>query len=64
MRSETFSKEEINAFLEAFAALPQRVIWKTDSIPGVPKNVLTAKWFPQFDILSKSDGLDNYDLFD
>ncbi|PSN46987.1 hypothetical protein C0J52_17341 [Blattella germanica] len=52
VRSETFSSEEIKAFADAFAELPQRVIWKTDTIPGLPKNVLAAKWLPQFDILS------------
>ncbi|KAJ4434825.1 hypothetical protein ANN_23396 [Periplaneta americana] len=52
VRSETFSEEIIRSFLDAFAELPQRVIWKTDTISGLPDNVMTSKWLPQFDILS------------
>lgn len=52
VRSETFPKEAMRSFLDAFSELPQRVIWKTDSIPELPKNVMTSKWLPQFDILS------------
>ncbi|XP_049957789.1 UDP-glycosyltransferase UGT5-like [Schistocerca serialis cubense] len=42
------------AFLEAFAQLPQRVLWKweVDSLPGQPENVMIAKWLPQQDVLA------------
>jgi glucuronosyltransferase len=45
-----------NAFLQAFAKLEQRVLWKfeTDSLPGQPSNVKLCKWLPQSDILGKS----------
>ena len=47
------SPEKVKAFLDAFAELPQRVLWKweTDSLPGQPKNVMLGKWLPQNDIL-------------
>jgi glucuronosyltransferase len=43
------------AFVEVFAKLKQRIIWKweTDILPGKPQNVKTGKWFPQSDILGK-----------
>lgn len=41
-----------NAFKEALATLPQRVLWKYDGeMEDKPKNVMTRKWFPQRDIL-------------
>jgi glucuronosyltransferase len=57
VRSETFPKDKLRAFLDAFAELPQRVLWKTDTIPGLPTNVMTSKWLPQFDILSMKNKL-------
>jgi len=42
------------AFIEAIAQLPQRVLLKYESeMKDKPKNILTRKWFPQRDILSK-----------
>lgn len=42
------------AFIEAIAQLSQRVLLKYESeMKDKPKNVLTRKWFPQRDILSK-----------
>ncbi|XP_060837325.1 UDP-glucosyltransferase 2-like isoform X3 [Rhopalosiphum padi] len=39
-------------FIEAFAQVPQRVLWKYDGeINGLPENIMTKKWFPQRDIL-------------
>jgi glucuronosyltransferase len=52
VRSETFHEEKLRAFLDAFSELPQRVLWKADNISGLPTNVMTSKWLPQFDILS------------
>jgi glucuronosyltransferase len=57
VRSETFPEEKLRAFLDAFSELPQRILWKTDNIPGLPKNVMTSKWLPQFDILSMTNTL-------
>jgi glucuronosyltransferase len=57
VRSETFHKDKLRAFLDAFAELPQRVLWKADNIPGLPTNVMTSKWLPQFDVLSMKNKL-------
>nr|XP_053652053.1 UDP-glycosyltransferase UGT5-like [Cherax quadricarinatus] len=40
-------------FLEVFASLEQRVLWKweTETMEGLPSNVRLAKWLPQQDIL-------------
>ncbi|XP_060853245.1 UDP-glucosyltransferase 2-like isoform X2 [Rhopalosiphum padi] len=41
-----------NAFKEALAQVPQRVLWKYEGeMKDKPKNVMTSKWFPQRDIL-------------
>jgi glucuronosyltransferase len=53
VRAETLPKDKLEAFISAFSELPQRVIWKTDDIVGLPDNVRTTKWCPQFEILSK-----------
>ena len=57
IRAETLPPEKRDAFLQAFAELPQRVLWKweADTLPGQPKNVKISKWLPQFDILSKKE---------
>lgn len=42
-----------NAFREALAQVPQRVLWKYEGeMKDKPKNVMIKKWFPQRDILS------------
>jgi len=41
---------------EGFGELSQKVLWKLESdqpIVNLPKNVITRKWFPQYDIISK-----------
>ena len=39
-------------FVNVFAKLKQRVIWKfEDDMEGVSDNVLVSKWLPQQDIL-------------
>ncbi|XP_067012380.2 UDP-glucosyltransferase 2 isoform X2 [Anabrus simplex] len=42
------------AFLNTFAKLKQKVLWKweDDTLPGVPDNVRIGKWMPQNDILA------------
>ncbi|XP_049857716.1 UDP-glycosyltransferase UGT5-like isoform X3 [Schistocerca gregaria] len=54
VRGNTIPEEKRLAFLEAFAQLPQRVLWKWEagSMPGQPDNVMTAKWWPQQDVLA------------
>jgi hypothetical protein len=55
IQADTLPDDKRQAFVQAFSELPQRVLWKweADTLPGQPKNVKTAKWLPQFDILSK-----------
>lgn len=44
----------IKSFKEAFANVPQKVLWKYEGeMNDVPKNVMIKKWFPQRDILRK-----------
>ncbi|XP_046994613.1 UDP-glycosyltransferase UGT5-like isoform X1 [Schistocerca americana] len=54
VRSTALPEHKRRAFLEAFAQLPQRVLWKweVDSLPGQPENVMIAKWLPQQDVLA------------
>ncbi|KAF4519361.1 UDP-glycosyltransferase-05 [Ephemera danica] len=54
LRSDAMPAHRRDAFLQAFAELPQRVImkWESDSLPGQPKNVKLGKWLPQQDILA------------
>lgn len=41
-------------FLNAFASIPQRVIWKYEKpIENLPENVMISNWVPQRDILGK-----------
>jgi glucuronosyltransferase len=53
VRSDHMPEEKIQAFLEAFSELPQRILWKweSDILPGQPPNVKSEKWLPQQDIL-------------
>jgi glucuronosyltransferase len=46
----------IDALMEAFSKVKQRVLWKweTDRLAGKPPNVKVGKWLPQADILGKS----------
>ncbi|XP_069681769.1 UDP-glycosyltransferase UGT5-like [Periplaneta americana] len=52
-RTETLPAEIREAFLHAFAELPQRVVWKweSDTLPGKPDNVKIVRWLPQVDVL-------------
>ncbi|CAH1389498.1 unnamed protein product [Nezara viridula] len=49
-----YLKEQMNAFLEVFKELPQRVLMKyePEDESQVPPNVKLSKWFPQQDILA------------
>ncbi|XP_049956922.1 UDP-glucosyltransferase 2-like [Schistocerca serialis cubense] len=54
VKGSTMPEHKRIAYLEAFAQLPQRVLWKweVDSLPGQPENVMIAKWLPQQDVLA------------
>ena len=53
VKTDTLAAEKRDAFLEAFAELPQRILWKweADTIPNKPPNVKIARWLPQVDVL-------------
>ena len=53
IKGETFPKDKLDAFISVLSALPQHVVWKTDTIPGLPNKFMTGTWLPQFDIISK-----------
>ena len=52
--SSDLPNETLQIFLDVFAKLPYRVLWKweKDDLPGKPDNVFTAKWFPQHSVLA------------
>ncbi|XP_059470472.1 UDP-glycosyltransferase UGT5-like [Neocloeon triangulifer] len=54
LRGTWFPERQRKAFIEAFAELPQRVLWKweSDSIPDQSKNVKVYPWMPQQEILA------------
>ncbi|XP_065216827.1 UDP-glucosyltransferase 2-like [Planococcus citri] len=52
VRAATLSSETKKAFRDAFAELPQRVIWKfEEKIENLSSNVMVLDWVPQRDIL-------------
>ena len=46
----------VEMFARAFAAIPQKVIWKLggNQPPHLPDNVKLMKWIPQNDILGNA----------
>ncbi|CAB3376275.1 Hypothetical predicted protein [Cloeon dipterum] len=57
LRSEQMGETRVKAFVDAFAQLKQRVLWKweADSLPATlthPPNLKLAKWLPQQQILA------------
>lgn len=52
MKSADFPIEKRDAFINTFAKMKQKIIWKfeDDTVP-MPKNVFTSSWLPQSDIL-------------
>ncbi|XP_055308151.1 UDP-glycosyltransferase UGT5-like, partial [Sitodiplosis mosellana] len=54
MQSSKLPRHKIEAFLDAFRNLKQRVLWKfeDDSLTNVPSNVFILKWAPQNDVLA------------
>lgn len=54
VRVSTMPKETLRAFRDAFAEIPQKVLWKFElEMEDAPPNVRVSKWFPQIDIFSK-----------
>ena len=54
VKATTLPSKTLKAFREAFAEIPQRVIWKfEDRMENLSSNVMVLDWFPQRDILGK-----------
>lgn len=55
IHSRLFPKEKLEAFLDAFSKIPQRVIWKWEGDPDSINSdkILVGPWMPQKDILGK-----------
>ncbi|XP_061389119.1 UDP-glycosyltransferase UGT5 [Musca vetustissima] len=54
VQSKDMPEDKLHIFLDVFAAMKQRVIWKfeNESIPNLPENIMIKKWLPQSDILA------------
>ncbi|CAB3254069.1 unnamed protein product [Arctia plantaginis] len=53
VRPSMMDRDFLDAFLNAFEALPYDILWKFDGedLPKLSKNVKVQKWFPQRDLL-------------
>lgn len=53
VKDSTLPTEKLAELLLTFRKLPHRVLWKWDgaAIQNLPRNVMTMKWLPQYDIL-------------
>lgn len=53
MNSASFPIEKRDIFINAFAKMKQKIIWKfEDKTVDMPKNVLAMDWLPQSNILA------------
>lgn len=54
VKDSTMALDKVEELLATFEELPIRILWKWDGgNVNLPRNVMTMKWFPQYDILSK-----------
>ncbi|XP_076644979.1 uncharacterized protein LOC143354610 [Halictus rubicundus] len=52
-RSADMPKETLQVFLDVFAKLPYKIVWKFEKdMPNKPDNIFVGKWFPQQSILA------------
>ncbi|XP_053608209.1 UDP-glucosyltransferase 2-like [Plodia interpunctella] len=52
VKDSTLPPEKLNELLATFRKLPLRILWKWDrGNVELPRNVMTMRWFPQYDIL-------------
>ncbi|CAG4992038.1 unnamed protein product [Colias eurytheme] len=52
VKTSLLAPEVIEAMIKVLSRLPYDILWKWDEdLPGKPKNIKTAKWFPQADLL-------------
>nr|WMP40247.1 UDP-glucuronosyltransferase UGT44A23 [Tuta absoluta] len=48
----TLPKDKLDELVATFRKLPHRVLWKWEGVvDNLPKNVMTMRWFPQYDVL-------------
>lgn len=54
MRSVDLPTDKLNAFIETFRLLKQKVLWKfeNETLPNMPSNVMIRKWLPQNEVLA------------
>ena len=54
VKVSSMPEEMKQAFMGAFAKLPQRIIWKWEAeiCQNIPSNIMMTKWLPQQDLLS------------
>ncbi|XP_065082716.1 UDP-glycosyltransferase UGT5-like [Ochlerotatus camptorhynchus] len=54
LKSSDLPKEKLNAILNVFRPMKQRIVWKfeDESVKDLPSNVLIKSWMPQNDILA------------
>ncbi|XP_030024845.2 UDP-glycosyltransferase UGT5 [Manduca sexta] len=52
-KDSTLPGDKLSALLATFRTLPLRVLWKWDGeeIKNLPRNIMTMRWLPQYDIL-------------
>lgn len=55
VKDSTLPIEKLNELVSTFRKLPLRVLFKWDgaNLENLPRNVMTMRWFPQYDILSE-----------
>ncbi|XP_045499627.1 UDP-glycosyltransferase UGT5-like [Colias croceus] len=53
VKDSTLPSDKLNELLSTFGKLPLRVLWKWDGgiVENLPRNVMTMRWLPQYDIL-------------
>lgn len=54
IRSADLPGDKLNAFIETFRLMKQKVLWKfeNETLPNMPSNVMIKKWLPQNEILA------------
>ncbi|CAH2248035.1 jg12741 [Pararge aegeria aegeria] len=53
VKDSTLPVDKLNELVSTFRRLPLRVLWKWDgaNLENLPRNIMTMKWLPQYDIL-------------
>lgn len=55
IKAATMPQKKLDVILKVLGSIPRKVIWKweIDDLPHKVNNVMTRKWLPQFDVMSK-----------